>query len=762
MAGHPELEAEQAYIDHAYASLASARERALSLRDLTSVGPGGTHQARIESEVVEETIRARLAQLRLGDVALVFGRIDRRWDAGANDPQGDVIQGRAAVAPPTGAGTETGVAPGPIASGDQLLDGPAPDVEVPEDEAFYIGRVAVADAHQEPVVVDWRAPVAEPFYRATGRSPMGLARRRHFATKGRQLLGIEDELFGAGPDGLGVVSDGVAAGIVGQGALLAALDRRRHGFLGDIVATIQAEQDDIIRSDLAGVLIVQGGPGTGKTVVALHRAAYLLYTYRFPLEGQGVLVVGPNRLYLRYIERVLPSLGEAGVELAVLADLVAEDVGDDREDPVAGRVKGDLRMVDVMAKAVRDRERPLRQDLSIGFGVMTLRCSAPASERIVVAARRRARTHNAGRKLVEQGLWEELAASARTELEPHVVRERLRRDPAIREALERMWPVLSPGELLRDLFGSAALLRLAGRDRLAEREQAALLRPRGEPGAAQRWSGSDVPLLDEARSLLGLRPRDEEEAVRTYGHIVADEAQDLSPMQLRMLSRRSLGGSMTVVGDIAQATGPWAPPDWDAVLAHLPTRRPSRVRELSIGYRTPASILILANRVLAVAFPGLRPPDTVREGDSPAEIFAVGEASLPARVAALAEAERDAVGEGNVAIVGPDSLMPAIAEALRDASIAHGEAERTGLASQVTVVPVRLVKGLELDSVIVVEPARIVAEEPQGLRSLYVALTRSTRRLTVVHAEPLPAALADPALADPRHVPEAGPDGARP
>ncbi len=742
MAGHPELEAEQAYIDHAYASLASARERAMSLRNLSSVGPGGTHQARIESEVVEETIRARLAQLRLGDVALVFGRIDRSPEADEGGEAG------AAGARDDDVGT-AGAAP---TAGDQPAGGsPGADGQLspsPADEAFYIGRVAVADDHQEPVVVDWRAPVAEPFYRATGRSPMGLRRRRHFATKGRQLVGIEDEVFGTGADGLGPVGAesgivGAASDIVGQGALLAALDRRRSGYLGDIVATIQAEQDDIIRSELAGVLVVQGGPGTGKTVVALHRAAYLLYTYRFPLEGQGVLVVGPNRLYLGYIERVLPSLGEAGVELAVLSDLVAEDVGEAREDPLAGRVKGDLRMVDVLVKAVRDRERPLRRELAVGFGVMTLRCGAEESERIVRSARRRSRTHNAGRKLVEQGLWDQLAASARTELEPHVVRERLRSDPAVKEVLERMWPVLSPGELLHDLFGSAALLRLAGRGLLSEREQAALARPRDEPGQQHRWATSDVPLLDEARSLLGPRPRDEEEAVRTYGHIVVDEAQDLSPMQLRMLSRRSLGGSMTVVGDIAQATGPWAPPDWDAVLAHLPTRRPSRVRELSIGYRTPASILTLANRVLAVAFPGLRPPDSVREGESPAEVVAVDAVALGARVAELAEVERDAVGEGNVAVIVPDSLTQAVAAALRAASVAHGEAERTGLASQVTVVPVRLVKGLELDSVIVIEPARIVAEEPQGLRSLYVALTRSTRRLTLVHAEALPEALAD-------------------
>lgn len=703
MAAHPELEEEQAYIDHAYASLEEARERAMTLRDLSTVGPGGTHQARLESEVVEATIRERLAQLRLGDVSLVFGRIDRR-------PDGE----------------------------DADADGRA-------EEVFYVGRVAVADRRQEPVVVDWRAPVAEPFYRATGRSPMGLSRRRHFATRGRHLLGIEDEVFGTVLDGTDPGEGGVAEGIVGQGALLAALDRRRSGYLGDIVATIQAEQDDIIRSELAGVLVVQGGPGTGKTVVALHRAAYLLYTYRFPLEGQGVLVVGPNRLYLRYIERVLPSLGEAGVELAVLADLVPEPVGVAREDPVAGRVKGDLRMVDVVDKAVRDRQRPLRQELAVGFGIMTLRCTVEASERIVRSARRRARTHNAGRKVVEQGLFDELAASARTELEAHVVRERTRHDPAVREALERMWPVLSPADLLRDLFGSPALVRLAAAGRLSEDERTALFRERGEAGEAG-WTGSDVPLLDEARSRLGPRNRaaEDEDAVRTYGHIVVDEAQDLSPMQLRMLRRRSLGGSMTVVGDIAQATGPWAPPDWDAVLAHLPDRKPARVRELTIGYRTPASILTLANRVLAAAFPGRRPPDSVREGDGVAEVVAVDHPALADRVAELAARERDAVGDGNVAVVCPDSLVAPVADALRAASVAHGEAERSGLDRQVTVVAVRLVKGLELDSVIVVEPARIVEEEPQGLRSLYVALTRSTRRLTVVHAEPLPDALAPP------------------
>ncbi|HUF32652.1 MAG TPA: hypothetical protein VMN58_05525 [Acidimicrobiales bacterium] len=685
MAGHPELEAEQAYIDHAYECLVSARQRAIELRRLTTVGPGGTHQARYESEMVEDAIRNRLAQLHLGDVALVFGRID-------------------------------------------------PDGEV--DERFYIGRLAVADDAQEPVVVDWRAPIAEPFYRATGRDPMGLARRRHFATRGPRLLDIEDETFVAGGEGT------AGGGLVGQSVLLTALEGARTGRLGDIVATIQAEQDEIIRSDLGGLLVVQGGPGTGKTVVALHRAAYLLYTHRFPLEGQGVLVVGPNRLYLRYIERVLPSLGEAGVELALLADLVPERVGQGRDNPVADRVKGDLRMVALLAHAVRDRQRPLREDLVVGMGLLRLRCSVEASRRIVRDARRRARNHNAGRRFVEAGLWEELAASAHAELEADVVRERLLGDADVRAALERMWPVLTPVDLLRDLFGSRPLTRLAADGHLTDEELESLHHERGERDDDRRWTTADVPLLDEARSLLGARKAKEDAEMRTFGHIVVDEVQDLSPMQLRMLARRSLGGSMTIVGDMAQATGPWAPDSWDDVISHLPSRRPARRTELSIGYRTPASIMTLANRVLAEAAPDLTPPTAVRAGGDLPVVLAVEPDGLAAEVARLAARERDAVGEGNVAVIAPDSLLADLAEALTAAGVDHGEAARSGIDAQVNLVPVRLVKGLELDAIIVVEPAAIVAEEPQGLRSLYVALTRATRRLSVVHAQPLPPALA--------------------
>ena len=697
MASHPDLASEQAYIDNAYDCLARARESATRLRSMVEVGQGGTEQARWEREMIEGNIANRLDYLNVGDASLVFGRVDQARSEGG--------------------------------------------------DTFYIGRIAVADGNQEPVVVDWRAPIAEPFYRATGRAPMGLVRRRHFATRGRSLQGIEDELFGEASGILGgelrVVDEGTE--VRGAGVLIAALEEARTGKLTDIVATIQGEQDEVIRSDLAGVLVVQGGPGTGKTVVALHRAAYLLYTYRFPLEGQGVLVVGPNRLFLGYIERVLPSLGEAGVEQAVLADLV-DDVrirGYDR--PETARIKGDLRMSKVLAKAVRDRQRPLRAPLEVGYGLQTLVLPPERTAEIVAGARRRFRAHNAGRRFVEAQLFHALAEVSRTPTTAGEVHDRLRLAPQVREALERMWPVLTPAQLLHDLFGSRALVDLAASKHLDEAERRALARPRSDDVRAVVWTHDDAPLLDEARALLGPKPRrrdrDGDDGIRTYGHIVVDEAQDLSPMQLRMLTRRSLNGSMTVVGDIAQATGVWAHAGWDEILAHLPSKRPARRAELSIGYRIPGPTMDLAAKVLAEAAPDLRPPNSVRQVGDPPRLVATDRDGLADRVAAVAVEERLAVDPGSVAVIAPETLVDDVAAALGRAGVGFGRAARNGLAERVTLVPVSLVKGLELDAAVVVEPAAIVAEEAQGMRALYVALTRATKRLAIVHAEPLPGCL---------------------
>lgn len=709
---HPEIAAEQAFIEHAYVCLEQTKAHALQMRALHEGTLGGTFQARYERDAVDENVFNRLTQLDLGDSSLVFGRIDRI------DPESD-------------------------------------DVTLPE--AFHIGRLAVSDENSEPVVVDWRAPVAEPFYRATGKDTMGLVRRRHFHVDGRTLLGLEDELFGEGHIGIGSEDDLAPTegdrpeGIRGYSTLLAAIQRGRTGQLGDIVATIQGEQDEIIRSPQTGVMVVQGGPGTGKTVVALHRAAYLLYTHRFPLEDQGVLVIGPNRVFLRYIERVLPSLGEAGVEQVVLADLVPDVMWarygiDPADSPLTARVKGDDRMNLVIDKAVTDRERPLRDDLVLPFRTGYVRLRADESARIVRAAQRRYRRHNAARKWLEGEVWSALAATWREgDATGHEVKEAVRHLPDTRAALERMWPVLTPAQLLHDLFGSTALLKLAASRQFSEKEYMALHRPRSADVADVRWTEHDAALLDEARNYLGPRPsktgKPDDDDIRTYGHIVVDEVQDLTPMQLRMVSRRSLNGSMTVVGDIAQATGALAPRNWDDVLAHLPAQRGSRVVGLSVGYRIPGLIMELANKVMLAATPTLRAPTSVRTGDERPEFVRVPHTELLGAVVQATKELDAAIGDGNIAVVVPDALFEDVAAAFTAAGIEHGEATRSGLGMGITVVPVSVVKGLELDGVVVVEPAKIVSDDTAGLRALYVALTRSTQRLTVVHAADLPAAM---------------------
>jgi DNA helicase IV len=707
-ARHPDLPEEQAFIDHAYECLESSRQAAWRLRDLNEADLGGTFQARFERNAFDEALVKRLTDLDLGDSALVFGRIDRVDESGDDDG--------------------TGV------------------------ESFRIGRLAVADDQSEPVVIDWRAPVAEPFYRATGREPMGLLRRRHFAVEGRTLLGLEDELFGEGHLGLGDDEGLSSSGpsLRGYSTLIASLERGRTGALGDVVATIPAEQDEIIRSPQAGVLVVQGGPGTGKTVVALHRAAYLLYTHRFPLEDQGVLVIGPNRVFLRYIERVLPSLGEAGVDQVVLADLVPGVAVSHRENPEVAAVKGDIRMTRMIDRAVDDRERPLREDLVVPFRSGYLRLTVEDSRRIVRQARRRNRRHNASRRIVENEMWETMAAGWRAgDAEPSEVREAVRRLPEVREALERMWPVLTPAQLVHDLLGSKALLRSALATAVTDTEVDTLVgllhRSRSASPDEIPWTEADIPLLDDAREVLGPVPHrgeiDPADEIRTYGHIVVDEVQDLTPMALRMVTRRSLNGSMTVVGDLAQATGALAPAVWDDVVAHLPDRRPPRVIGLSVGYRIPSEIMAVADVVMEAAAPGLRRPESVRSGGEQPRLVPV-EDGRAASVAGEVAASLAALPDGSVAVIAPNSMVDEMSEALTSAGIDHGRAGVSGLERQVTVVPVSVAKGLELDSVVVVEPASIVDEGHLGLRSLYVALTRSTRRLAVVHSAPLPEPLA--------------------
>lgn len=686
MTTNSELEREQGYIDRAYACLERTRDLARAMSADRSQGGGSVYQALLERDVLMEHANNRLAQTELGDQSLCFGRID-----------------------------------------------------LERGERYYIGRIAVSDENSEPVVVDWRAPVAEPFYRATGAEPLGLAQRRHFSSNGQVLRGIEDEFFGEARERLG------AGEVQGQGALIAALNTARSGKLGDIVATIQGEQDEVIRAPLPGILVVQGGPGTGKTVVALHRAAYLLYTNRFPLEGQGVLVIGPNRLFLSYIEQVLPSLGEAGVEIAVVADLVPNVRATGVDQPDVARLKGDLRMCKVIEKAVRDRQRPLRETAVIPLGVERLRITPEDTRELIAQTRRRSRTHNAGRKVFLEHFYRLVASKMREPLEPSVVRDRIRSLPETREIVERVWPVLTPAELLNDLFSSRGLTRLAAKKWLSDAEQSLLLRERAANPHDIVWSAQDVPLLDEALELLGPRPKhSDEDLIRTFGHILIDEAQDLSPMDLRVIDRRSLNGSMTIVGDIAQATSASAHDSWDSVLRHLPAKREPRFAELLIGYRVPAPAMELANRVLAIAAPGLRPPRSIREvGDAPI-IERVARDEFGAALCAAVRREVDAVGAGSVAVICPSSWVERVETALTGGGVEFGQAHRGRFDHQVTVAPITLVKGLELDATIVIEPQAVLDDEFRGPQTLYVGLTRATKRLSILHTAPLPAVLSAP------------------
>jgi DNA helicase IV len=790
-----ELQGEQAFVDMAYARLDAMRNDANSmLEGVLDLGRGGTFQSRTERDVIVRTSLARLEQLDIGDQALTFGRIDR-------------IDGDQPGGTPDQAG----------GAGDQA--GGASDQVGKRIETFHIGRLAIHSADHDPLVVDWRAPIAEPFYRATGRDPQNLVLRRHLALEGRRVVGLEDERFGL--PGIGGVSDvtsgtglrpaeiesGAESGadpwtqdgdtggeliegqlpIGGPAALLAALDRARSGRMTDIVATIQGEQDEIIRAPLAGVLVVQGGPGTGKTAVALHRAAYLLYTHRFPLERQGVLVVGPNPLFLRYIEQVLPSLGETGVTLSTVSGLVPEIRVTENGPSEVARLKGDPRMAKVIARAVRTRERALADDLAVPYGALLLRLSAEDSKRIVDSARRRPGTHNARRRLVEHEVARVLAERARQtqqtlgigtgdlddgtvtpfpgyedpaelsgeEFDLDDFTRKVKRVPELAEALDRMWPRLSPHELLHDLFGAPALINAAGRDLLSPEERQLLYRPRSSSFDEVAWTPADAALVDEARHLLGPRSgSSSDDVARQYGHIVVDEVQDLSPMQLRMLTRRSLSGSMTVVGDIAQATAPWAPASWKEITDHLPRRRGSREVELTVSYRTPAEVLAVAGRVLAVAAPELTPPRPVRRTGVEPRMIAVRGADgsreeattddLARTVARVAGEEMAAVDPGRVAIIAPEPLMGGLADALAAEGrpvVDARDMRKGGLFEPLVLLAADGANGLEFDSVIVVEPALIAGETPRGLRTLYVALTRPTQRLSVVHLAPPPAPL---------------------
>ena len=491
-AADPELAAEQRHIDAAYDRLETMRRAAEQVAGgYSDVQRGGTHQARLERDVAEAYTRRRLASFDIGDAPLSFGRLDM-----------------------------------------------LPEATYKSDGPLYIGRISVNDDDLVPLVIDWRAPVAEPFYRATGVDPMGVARRRHFQTRGRRLLGLDDEVF----DAEATAESGFT--VVGEGALLAAIDRERTGRMRDIVATIQAEQDEAIRAPFAGILVVAGGPGTGKTAVALHRAAYLLYTHRKRLASQGVLLVGPSGIFLRYIDEVLPSLGEDDVMLATPAALKPRLRVRGEEPSSVAAVKGDARMAKVIAAAVADRERPMPRDVVVTLDGYRLRMRRRDSARIVERTRARRGNHNERRPFIAGLVVDHFRRAYRRALVDAYRRDRarldgdapssrahevanvtvaaalsqgeqapedfeqelatrLRREPEVRAVLERMWPILSGAELVNDLFGFEALIRSASEGVLTPEEQRGLFRARVPDVTKVAWTDADLPLIDEADSLLG-------------------------------------------------------------------------------------------------------------------------------------------------------------------------------------------------------------------------------------------------------------------
>ncbi|HMF84247.1 MAG TPA: UvrD-helicase domain-containing protein [Acidimicrobiia bacterium] len=780
---HPELAAEQRYLDRAYGRLDEMRKAASRVAEgYGEVGRGGTHQARLERDAAAAHTRRRLAALNIGNAPLCFGRIDLE---------------------------------------------PAPGEAHPDDDRYYIGRISVTEADQTPLVIDWRAPVAEPFYRATAVEPMGVVRRRHFQIHGRELIGIDDEVFDAH------AADEAGFTIVGEAALLAALERHRTGRMGDIVATIQAEQDEAVRAPLPGILVVAGGPGTGKTAVALHRAAYLLYTHRRRLASRGVLLVGPSPIFLRYIDEVLPSLGEDDVQLTTVAGIKPQLRARVAEAPAVAALKGDARMARVIARALRDRERPVRDDVVVVLDGHVLRLRRADSTRIVERVRRRRGTHNERRPALSRLVLDHLrdqyrrslveayerdarrlepdaelplapenddellelpvaAALARGERAPDdwetELTARLRRSPEVRTALERMWPVLSGAELVHDLFSFPALIRSASDGVLTREEQRLLERPRAPSVRDVAWTEADVALVDEADGLLGppeaggprrrRRRRSAPDSAledaarvveelgvgayttaaevlerygggappsedgvgepRVYGHVLVDEAQDLSAMQWRMVGRRCPSGSMTIVGDFGQSSKPGALHDWDAVRAQLPGDEPARVVTLTVNYRTPSEIMGLADRVVTAALPGVEPARSVRSTGHPPRFVAA--ADTAALVAVAADAARDGDGDrGTTAVIAPQELHADLVSVLADVGAVAGSAD--AIDAPIAVVDAPDAKGLEFDHVIVVEPGRLVNEDAAGLRLLYTALTRATQTLTVAHAAPLPEAL---------------------
>ena len=600
-----------------------------------------------------------------------------------------------------------------------------------DSETFHIGRRHVRDDAGDPVVIDWRAPMSRPFYQASATDPQGLVRRRRFGFADGELTGYEDERLAADDDESAFLREEI--------------ERPRSGPMRDIVATIQPDQDDIVRAPLSESICVQGAPGTGKTAVGLHRAAYLLYTHGGQLARTGVLVVGPNRAFLRYIEQVLPTLGEVDVDQTTVAALTARVPvrAVDRADVAV--LKGDARMAEVLRRALWGEIAKPADSIQVPLTGRRYRVPVERLKRYVDDLRRRGRADDdqqllhyaAGRARLAMLVAEdarrqkEEAGGSPTDAET----ARAARSAEVRAFCDEVWPARDAAGVVFDLWTKPDRLARAARGILDDDEQALLgWTPTPRSIRTAPWTEADAVLVDEVAGLLERTPG--------YGHVVVDEAQDLSPMQCRAVARRLAAGSLTVLGDLAQATSPWSPSDWQETLAGL-GRPATVVRPLTRGYRVPGEVLDFANRLLPLIAPDLPPATAVRSEPGSLTVRPVSALAGP-----LVEVLTGLTASpGSIGVVCADGVVAEVVGILSGAGIDAAElTDDADAQARVAVVPATLAKGLEFDAVVVLDPAAIVAAEPRGLHRLYVVLTRAVSTLVVLHRGDLPAALAAEAV----------------
>jgi DNA helicase IV len=669
---HPDLWAEQQHLVEARDQLTRMRERTAALD--ASSGADWVSRAYLES-----TFALRMQQLADDPtIPLFFGRITY---AGA-------------------AGPSTG------------------------EDIFHIGRRHISDPHGDPMVIDWRAPVSLPFYRASRTEPMGIERRRRFGFQSGVLTAYEDE------DLTRSIEDEYSA------LLEAEIERPRVGPMRDIVATIQPEQDIIVRADLSETICVQGAPGTGKTAVGLHRAAYLLYAHREQLSRQGVLVVGPNASFLRYIADVLPALGEIDAKQTTIEELVARTTTiRGREGSDVATLKGDARLARVLERALWSQVMTPSEGLVVPRGSSRWRVAAYEAEDIVTDLRHRGVRYAAARAMLPQALAHRILVRMETagDSPDDRIQNAVARSTPVKAYARSLWPEVDPAKLVHRLLSDPVFLAAAAEGVLDADEQALLLWPRPPRSAGTtRWTLADAVLIDEAADLI--------ERTRSVAHIVADEAQDLSAMMLRALGRRCSTGSMTVLGDLAQATTPWGSRSWVEALVHL-GKPGAHVEQLTRGFRVPGEVIEYAAGLLPHIAPELEPPTSVRR--TRGELEFAPRSDLRARLDAIA------ARAGSIGVIVPDALVAStLAEldglqvaVVGDTNLAAGASE---FNAHLDVVPASLAKGLEYDHVVLIEPAAIVTGEPDrvtGLRRLYVCLTRAVSSLVILHGEPLPAEL---------------------